>query len=99
MADKGLCISNERICAIVEMNDPGVWTLGEVRKSVQARDMGIVVEYAGATASLRCRPPTCEINFGVGIAPPPPPIISSSKESSPTVSTGPGTPQSNSLNE
>ena len=56
MADKGLCISNERICAIVEMNDPGVWTLGEVRKSVQARGMGIVVEYAGAAEAFAVVP-------------------------------------------
>jgi len=58
MADKGLCISNERICAIVEMNDPGVWTLGEVRKSVQARGMGIVVEYAGAAEAFAVVPPS-----------------------------------------
>lgn len=36
----------ERITAEVEMNDPGVWVLGEVRKHVQAAGMGIVVEYA-----------------------------------------------------
>jgi FtsP/CotA-like multicopper oxidase with cupredoxin domain len=39
----------ERVCAIVEMKNPGVWVLGEVRKHVQAAGMGIVVEYAGAT--------------------------------------------------
>jgi FtsP/CotA-like multicopper oxidase with cupredoxin domain len=37
----------ERITAEVEMNNPGVWVLGEVRKHVQATGMGIVVEYAG----------------------------------------------------
>src|SRR6202789_869406 len=37
----------ERVSAIVEMNNPGVWVLGEVRKHVQAAGMGIVVEYAG----------------------------------------------------
>jgi len=36
----------ERVCAVVEMNNPGVWTLGEVRKHVQASGMGIVVEYS-----------------------------------------------------
>ncbi len=39
----------ERVSAVVEMNSPGVWVLGEVRKHVQAAGMGIVVEYAGAT--------------------------------------------------
>ena len=36
----------ERISAMVEMNNPGVWVLGEVRKHIQASGMGIVVEYA-----------------------------------------------------
>jgi len=39
----------ERVSAIVEMNKPGVWVLGDVRKHVQAAGMGIVVEYSGAT--------------------------------------------------
>ncbi len=39
----------ERVDAIVEMNAPGVWVLGEVRKHVQAAGMGIVIEYADAT--------------------------------------------------
>jgi FtsP/CotA-like multicopper oxidase with cupredoxin domain len=39
----------ERVSAIVEMNTPGVWVLGEVRKHVQAAGMGIVIEYANAT--------------------------------------------------
>jgi FtsP/CotA-like multicopper oxidase with cupredoxin domain len=39
----------ERVSAIVEMKDVGVWVLGEVRKHVQAAGMGVVVEYAGAT--------------------------------------------------
>ena len=39
----------ERISAVVEMNAPGVWVLGEVRKGVQAAGMGIVIEYANAT--------------------------------------------------
>jgi FtsP/CotA-like multicopper oxidase with cupredoxin domain len=36
----------ERVCAMVEMNNPGIWVLGEVRKHIQAAGMGIVVEYA-----------------------------------------------------
>jgi FtsP/CotA-like multicopper oxidase with cupredoxin domain len=39
----------ERVSAVVEMNAPGMWILGEVRKHVQASGMGIVVEYAGAS--------------------------------------------------
>ena len=39
----------ERVSAIVEMNNPGVWILGEVRKHIQAAGMGIVLEYANAT--------------------------------------------------
>ena len=39
----------ERVSALVEMNAPGVWILGEVRKHVQASGMGIVIEYAGAS--------------------------------------------------
>jgi FtsP/CotA-like multicopper oxidase with cupredoxin domain len=39
----------ERVSAMVEMNRPGVWVLGEVRKHVQASGMGIVIEYANAT--------------------------------------------------
>ena len=38
----------ERVSAIVEMNSPGVWILGEVRKHVQAAGMGIIIEYADA---------------------------------------------------
>jgi FtsP/CotA-like multicopper oxidase with cupredoxin domain len=41
----------ERVSAIVQMNTPGVWVLGEVRKHVQAAGMGIVVEYANATGA------------------------------------------------
>ncbi len=43
----------ERVDCIVECNNPGVWTLGEVRKHVQAAGMGIAVEYANRTG-----PPT-----------------------------------------
>jgi FtsP/CotA-like multicopper oxidase with cupredoxin domain len=38
----------ERVSAIVDMSNPGVWVLGEVRKHVQAAGMGILIEYAGA---------------------------------------------------
>jgi FtsP/CotA-like multicopper oxidase with cupredoxin domain len=38
----------ERVSAMVEMNHPGVWVLGEVRKHIQAAGMGVAVEYAGS---------------------------------------------------
>lgn len=42
----------ERVSALVEMNNPGAWILGEVRKHVQASGMGIVIEYANSSAKL-----------------------------------------------
>lgn len=47
----------ERVCAIVEMDNPGVWVLGEVRKHVMAAGMGIVVEYAGRTGKPQWQQP------------------------------------------
>lgn len=38
----------ERVDAIVEMNRPGVWILGELRDQQRAAGMGVAVEYAGA---------------------------------------------------
>ncbi|HEV7138631.1 MAG TPA: multicopper oxidase domain-containing protein, partial [Steroidobacteraceae bacterium] len=37
----------ERVSAIVEMNDPGVWVLGDLTDDDRRRGMGIVIEYAG----------------------------------------------------
>jgi FtsP/CotA-like multicopper oxidase with cupredoxin domain len=48
----------ERVTAVVEMNHPGVWVMGEVRKHVMAAGMGIVVEYAGATGPPRWEQPS-----------------------------------------
>jgi len=39
----------ERITAVVEMNAPGVWVLGEPRKGFRKAGMGAVVEYANRT--------------------------------------------------
>jgi FtsP/CotA-like multicopper oxidase with cupredoxin domain len=39
----------ERISAIVEMNHPGVWVLGDLADDDRGHGMGIVVEYAGRT--------------------------------------------------
>jgi FtsP/CotA-like multicopper oxidase with cupredoxin domain len=40
----------ERISALVEMNHPGVWVLGDLTDDDRRRGMGIVVEYARQTA-------------------------------------------------
>src|SRR5690348_16327361 len=37
----------ERVSAIVEMNHPGVWVLGDLSDDDRGRGMGDVVEYAG----------------------------------------------------
>ncbi len=39
----------ERVTAIVDMNNPGTWVFGEVRKHIQDAGMGIFIEYANAT--------------------------------------------------
>ena len=38
----------ERVSAIVEMNRPGVWTMGDLADDDRGHGMGIVVEYANA---------------------------------------------------
>ncbi len=47
----------ERIDAIVEMNQPGVWILGTPKDDDRRDGMGIVVEYAGATGTPRWNAP------------------------------------------
>lgn len=47
----------ERVDAIVEMNRPGVWILGEVRSEQRAAGMGVVVEYADQSGTARWQPP------------------------------------------
>lgn len=37
----------ERVSAVVEMNHPGVWTMGDLDDDDRSHGMGIVVEYAG----------------------------------------------------
>ena len=39
----------ERIDAIVEMNQPGIWILGETDDMVRNMGLGVIVEYAGQT--------------------------------------------------
>jgi len=47
----------ERVDAIVEMNRPGVWILGEVRTEQRTGGMGLVVEYADQPGPARWEPP------------------------------------------
>ena len=41
----------ERIDAIVEMNNPGVWILGSTSEESRKMGLGIVIEYAGSSGS------------------------------------------------
>jgi FtsP/CotA-like multicopper oxidase with cupredoxin domain len=43
----------ERVSAIVDMSNPGIWVLGEVRKHIQAAGMGIVIEYAHSSGKAK----------------------------------------------
>jgi FtsP/CotA-like multicopper oxidase with cupredoxin domain len=43
----------ERVSAIVEMNNPGVWILGEVRKHIMHAGMGIILEYANQSGKAQ----------------------------------------------
>ncbi len=47
----------ERISAIVEMNHPGVWVLGDLNDDDRGHGMGIVVEYANAKGKPQWRKP------------------------------------------
>jgi FtsP/CotA-like multicopper oxidase with cupredoxin domain len=47
----------ERISAIVEANNPGVWTMGDLADDDRGHGMGIVVEYAGAKGKPVWTPP------------------------------------------
>jgi FtsP/CotA-like multicopper oxidase with cupredoxin domain len=47
----------ERISAIVTMDKPGVWVLGEARESFRSAGMGTVIEYANRTGKPQSWPP------------------------------------------
>jgi FtsP/CotA-like multicopper oxidase with cupredoxin domain len=47
----------ERISAIVEMNNPGVWMMGDLADDDRGHGMGIVVEYAGHKGKPAWTPP------------------------------------------
>ncbi|MGD1095027.1 MAG: multicopper oxidase domain-containing protein [Bryobacteraceae bacterium] len=48
----------ERIDAVVEMNRPGVWVLGDSNDHDREHGLGIVIEYAGQTGAPRWTPPS-----------------------------------------
>jgi FtsP/CotA-like multicopper oxidase with cupredoxin domain len=47
----------ERISAIVEMNHPGMWVMGDLADEDRHHGMGIVVEYAGYSGKPQWLPP------------------------------------------
>ena len=47
----------ERISAIVDMTNPGVWVLGDLSDDDRGHGMGIVVEYAGRSGEPQWAPP------------------------------------------
>jgi len=48
----------ERVSAIVEMKEPGIWVMGDLMDEDRTRGMGIVVEYAGEKGEPRwVKPP------------------------------------------
>jgi FtsP/CotA-like multicopper oxidase with cupredoxin domain len=53
----------ERVSAIVEMNRPGVWVLGDLADDDREHGMGIVVEYAGAKGKARWIKPEGEAKW------------------------------------
>src|SRR6185312_3287887 len=40
--------AGERVCAVVEMNNPGVWIMGEPTDLIRTAGLGLIVEYANA---------------------------------------------------
>lgn len=47
----------ERVDAIVEMNNPGVWVFGSAKEAERKKGMGVVVEYANKTGEPQWRQP------------------------------------------
>jgi FtsP/CotA-like multicopper oxidase with cupredoxin domain len=66
----------ERVDAIVEMNNPGVWILGELRDDARQSGLGLVVEYANQQQrAVWLPPPTSRWDYTIfgSAAPHPPP--------------------------
>jgi FtsP/CotA-like multicopper oxidase with cupredoxin domain len=54
----------ERISAIVEMNHPGVWVLGDLDDDDRGHGMGTVVEYAGSVGPAQwAKPPAARWDY------------------------------------
>ncbi|HEX4740143.1 MAG TPA: multicopper oxidase domain-containing protein [Caulobacteraceae bacterium] len=54
----------ERVSAIVEMNQPGIWILGDLADDDRNAGMGAIVEYAGATGFAQwSKPEVAEWNY------------------------------------
>lgn len=49
--------TGERISAVVDMTNPGIWVLGDLSDDDRQAGMGVVVEYAGYTGAPRWAPP------------------------------------------
>jgi FtsP/CotA-like multicopper oxidase with cupredoxin domain len=47
----------ERVSAIVEMKNPGIWVMGDIMDEDRNRGMGVVVEYANATGAPQWKKP------------------------------------------
>jgi FtsP/CotA-like multicopper oxidase with cupredoxin domain len=47
----------ERVSALVQLNNPGIWVLGEVRKHIRTAGMGIVLEYANRNGAPQWQQP------------------------------------------
>lgn len=54
----------ERISAVVEMNHPGIWIMGDLSDDDRRHGMGVVVEYAGRTGKAQwITPPPYRWNY------------------------------------
>jgi FtsP/CotA-like multicopper oxidase with cupredoxin domain len=54
----------ERVSAVVEMNHPGVWIMGDLADDDRHRGMGVVVEYAGQKSKAQwITPPQFHWNY------------------------------------
>jgi FtsP/CotA-like multicopper oxidase with cupredoxin domain len=54
----------ERVSAIVEMNHPGIWILGDLADHDRGRGMGAVIEYAGQTGQPQwSAPPSAKWDY------------------------------------
>ena len=50
--------AGERVCALVEMNNPGIWILGATNDAIRTSGLGVVVEYAGQRKKAVWTPPS-----------------------------------------